>query len=512
MILADDEPVITKGIRMLIDWDNLGIEIVAVCHEGKSALHEILTRKPDLAILDISMPGKTGIEILKELRAAQAKTQVIFVSGFQDFSYARDALTYGAVEYLLKPVKREALLEAVGKCLPGAQRRIAQAEEPILSAEDAAYRSLSRPEATNYRVAAVVIPALADREEMERQLITFSVFSQLEQLTGQREDVTAFQKREDIYLILSSAQPDRGDEIAHLESLARSAEKATGWALGIVVSPSTAQMADVPVYAAECRKKCAYFYFWPHLPQTILPLAGPVFPNKDLAGFRLLQNRIADSFVGQDWNKTAAMLEEYTDACAAIADGKQDSAVYYLLSCLREITDRMAGLGMQENGAQLVDGLLESARHTKSYTALLALFEERVEKLHTEVSENLRKNDRKDIVKATDYIDRHYRENLTLEVLAGQIHMNPFYFSSYFKKQTGQNFKDYLNRVRMRHALELLIGTDKRNYEIAEEVGFKDYRYFTELFSRQFGRTPAAYRKAMRAAGETADAEEGEQT
>lgn len=83
-------------------------------------------------------------------------------------------------------------------------------------------------------------------------------------------------------------------------------------------------------------------------------------------------------------------------------------------------------------------------------------------------------------------------------MLAKHVHMNPFYFSSYFKKQLGQNFKDYLNRVRMEHALELLLNSDKRSYEIAEEVGFKDYRYFNEVFSRYYGKTPAAYRKSIK--------------
>lgn len=111
MIIADDEPVITRGITKLVNWEELGIEITACFHNGLDALHEILGQKPDLAVLDISMPGRTGIEILKELHAAGASTKVIFISGFQEFSYARDALAFGAVDYLLKPVKRDALLE-----------------------------------------------------------------------------------------------------------------------------------------------------------------------------------------------------------------------------------------------------------------------------------------------------------------------------------------------------------------------------------------------------------------
>ena len=118
MLIADDEPVIIRGLQMLIDWAQLGIEICATCENGADALREIFAQSPDLALLDISMPGKTGIEILKALHTAQSRTKVIFISGFQDFSYAHDALSYGAVDYLLKPVKKDDLLRAVEKCLP----------------------------------------------------------------------------------------------------------------------------------------------------------------------------------------------------------------------------------------------------------------------------------------------------------------------------------------------------------------------------------------------------------
>jgi len=113
MLIAGDEPVIIRGLQMLIDWAQLGIEICATCENGADALREIFAQSPDLALLDISMPGKTGIEILKALHTAQSRTKVIFISGFQDFSYAHDALSYGAVDYLLKPVKKDDLLRAV---------------------------------------------------------------------------------------------------------------------------------------------------------------------------------------------------------------------------------------------------------------------------------------------------------------------------------------------------------------------------------------------------------------
>ncbi len=89
-------------------------------------------------------------------------------------------------------------------------------------------------------------------------------------------------------------------------------------------------------------------------------------------------------------------------------------------------------------------------------------------------------------------------ENLSLNVLAEEIHMNPYYFSSFFKKNTGENFKDYVNRVRIEHAVPMLISTDKKTYEIAEKVGFGDIRMFNAAFMKIYRETPGSYRKRVR--------------
>lgn len=76
--------------------------------------------------------------------------------------------------------------------------------------------------------------------------------------------------------------------------------------------------------------------------------------------------------------------------------------------------------------------------------------------------------------------------------------MNAYYFSSFFKKNSGENFKDYVNKVRLKHAMALLVTTDKKTYEIADQVGFRDARSFSELFQRTYGETPASYRKRVK--------------
>ena len=85
MLIADDEPVIIRGLQMLIDWAQLGIEICATCENGADALREIFAQSPDLALLDISMPGKTGIEILKALHTAKAAPRSSLSAAFRIF-------------------------------------------------------------------------------------------------------------------------------------------------------------------------------------------------------------------------------------------------------------------------------------------------------------------------------------------------------------------------------------------------------------------------------------------
>lgn len=495
MLIADDEPVIIRGLQMLIDWAQLGIEICATCENGADALREIFAQSPDLALLDISMPGKTGIEILKALHTAQSRTKVIFISGFQDFSYAHDALSYGAVDYLLKPVKKDDLLRAVEKCLPVQPDHSAPASPSDTDSYSDAFGRVAEMEPASYILTAVQPLGLNARNAMERQLIEFSIFGQMDTLCRQTGQGTAFQKKGQCYLLLVNMT--QAQATGWLHEAQTLLEQRIRCRVGFVCSPATAEMSAVPTFTAPCRDACRWFYFADHLPDTVLAMDAPPFGEApaDTAALHPLQEAVAAGFVETDREIFNRAVENLLAAVPPITDGRADAAVYHLLVCRRMVQARLERSGVQCAGGS--SDLLDAARETADYPALEALFKESLEELYGQMAGQVKKNEHKDIQKVTDYIAAHYRENLTLEVLAKHIHMNPFYFSSYFKKQLGQNFKDYLNRVRMEHALELLLNSDKRSYEIAEEVGFKDYRYFNEVFSRYYAPTARALRSKI---------------
>ncbi len=109
-LIADDEPMIREGLKVLVDWEHLGFRIVASVEDGDAAL-EYVDRDPpiDLLITDVKMPTMTGIELLQKLREQNSDLRVIVISGYNDFDYVRTLVTLGIENYLLKPVNEDEL-------------------------------------------------------------------------------------------------------------------------------------------------------------------------------------------------------------------------------------------------------------------------------------------------------------------------------------------------------------------------------------------------------------------
>lgn len=502
MILADDEPVIIKGIQKLVDFKSLGIEIVGEYEDGKAAFDGILTEKPDIALLDIYMPKKTGIEILKELKALGVETKVIFVSGFQDFQYAKDALTYGAVNYLLKPVIREELVASLEKCVTMLRQdseERGEAAEGFTDGEGgsgAAYEKLVEMEECRY------LPVLAEilygdqTGKQERRLIQFSVISFLEGYLEKGKRGIVFLKNGHIVLVIKNPDPEPGSAL--LDDLLENTEGALHCRLGLIVGRPVDSMGEIPKGYEECLSMTGYFYFADQIRVLVLRVGEPVFRKPvSLEELAEARRQLIEGMVAQEEKAYSEAAARFRRLVCVISDGRRDDACFHYGSTIRIIEERLDTMGIDGLTVEFKE-ILEQARQCHSYQGLAALFEGYFKAYMDRIRTTVVNSEKKDIIHAREYIEVHYSENLTLEVLAGEIHMNPYYFSSFFKKNSGENFKDYLNKVRMKHAVGLLVSTDKKTAEIAAEVGFRDGRAFSELFSRIYGETPSNYRKRVK--------------
>ncbi len=102
LMVVDDEPVIREGIETAVDWERLDIQVVGTAGNGRDGMAKALAQKPDIVITDIRMPVMDGIHFAKELKEKLPNVRIVFLTGYSEFEYAREAIRIGAAEYLVK--------------------------------------------------------------------------------------------------------------------------------------------------------------------------------------------------------------------------------------------------------------------------------------------------------------------------------------------------------------------------------------------------------------------------
>ncbi|MDL2300992.1 response regulator [Lachnospiraceae bacterium OttesenSCG-928-D06] len=112
-LIIDDEEIVRNGIRDLLDWNEAGFEICGEGVDGRDGLEKILRYQPHLVLVDIKMPGLSGIEVIEEARKRQFEGQFIILTGFSEFEFAKSAISLGVKEYLLKPIDDRELVRII---------------------------------------------------------------------------------------------------------------------------------------------------------------------------------------------------------------------------------------------------------------------------------------------------------------------------------------------------------------------------------------------------------------
>ncbi len=117
LLIVEDESWIRMGLECIMDWKALGVELIPSAANGKEALERVREQTPDIVLTDIRMPEMDGLELMRRLRQAHPQIKLIVISGFGDFSYAQQAIRYGAFSYVLKPIDENTLEAEIRRCI-----------------------------------------------------------------------------------------------------------------------------------------------------------------------------------------------------------------------------------------------------------------------------------------------------------------------------------------------------------------------------------------------------------
>ncbi|SFF39769.1 two-component system, response regulator YesN [Paenibacillus algorifonticola] len=518
-ILADDEPIIIRGLKKLLPWEELGIRIIGEAWTGRGLIELVQKEGPSLVITDISMPDGTGIDVLKAISRLGCKTKVIFISAYQEFSYAKEALALGAVDYLVKPIEKELLLSAVKRALSLLKEesedlqfknklalyehkdRKTQLEELFDCLIDGDIRKKEAEEKLrmldsgcdfDFFTVMLLEPELHKTDarwgEHEKRLLLFAVSNMAEELMS---------------CDFAGVLVRRGDRIC---AVINHKEEAPIKALALEIVMHAASFLKITLSAGIGQEqpgaegiRSTYQTATEALNRIFFTDGGKVvcWSEEDwesCVSARELgeaRNKVLQTFLKRDRELMHAACQALLEKIEGHSGGSREKTILAAYGTITEWAGGLAEIGIVLDETELQLHLNAMQSFTK-YEQIKAYIRE----IAAGIFQRLEPagKDTQQLKTVKDYIENHYMDNITLEGVASKIFMNPYYFSSFFKKHTRMNFKQYLTEVRMKQAVKLLLQTDMMVYQIAEEVGYNNARQFSDMFKKHYGKLPQEFR------------------
>ncbi|MCL6460118.1 MAG: AraC family transcriptional regulator, partial [Gorillibacterium sp.] len=212
-----------------------------------------------------------------------------------------------------------------------------------------------------------------------------------------------------------------------------------------------------------------------------------------------LQSQVIRGLSSNAWGEALTALEELLETIESATVGNVELAVSTCFSSTLFMIQEVKNSGVQlsESGFDIHD-LQKRLSKYNTYCAMKQGIIEILEELHLRIDDKAGNKEKMLLAKIKQYMDDHYAEDITLESVAAIAFMNPYYFSSFFKKHMKQNFKQVVTEARMEQAMRLLTQTDMMIYEIAEKVGYNNARHFSDMFKKRYGKLPQEVKQSQK--------------
>ncbi len=527
VLIVDDEIYICRLVQSLIRWEDLDLTCLALCQSADEALVAIEYQMPHIVITDIRLgegEEKDGLALVKLLAEKYPDIRCILISGYQRFEYAQMAVKWGVKDYLLKPISREELNSCLESVARDIRSHMLQIEElpPNKSAREyfllkLAYKNLDFitygigevNEKFAYHFSAscfcLGIIKLDDSHHLCENLESFggkikNLFKQVfGELCSDLEMVLEDTKAERFVFLVNYSpavrERIRSRIVKFREVLSSRLRSYPGIHVTAVVGQEAASVAGLVSSYGLCME-------WE---------AGRVVLGTDQvleADHGLMDEKISldpDRYHLSHYMDLLDM-EGIREACESVI---QDAVPQFARSphktadWFREFfaffIRGMGRLHLDFDGREPEEyRYIRELRHFPSVQVLKEQFLSSVEEIVLEYTQNKQKPKSSMIQEIDRYIYEHYDSKISLETIAGAVHLSSAYLGILYKKETNQNLSDAIARVRIEKAKEKLSQTDDSITEIAISVGYRDIKSFRKQFLKNVGVTPSEYREFHR--------------
>ncbi len=524
LMIADDEAGIRKGLMHYIDWSTWNINLVAEASDGDEAFNKALRVQPDILLSDIRMPGRTGLQLAKDLMEVLPSLRVILLTGHSDTAYLQEALKIGIKDYLLKPAGAEKIIESVLKVKEEilAEQNVHQENIrkdaiiiegiPILQMhfmDDLVKGRIANRDAIVNKAKRLKIPlnypfhqvgllriGAAEssqlRSEKEQSMDAWHLIRTFTTIVEQFDGSFFVELEPELFLWVlgatSETQLKKAFQLMAEEIFTHLPPKTypmTAMGIGSMVDdltnfPETYENAHSALRQSAWEPDTRIFSSLVNPDPTHLQEARRL---KKAAAQAITQEKFVE---GIDYFE--AMFDEFKKARADIDEVKE--ACHHLLVLA-------AHYNRSSPSAELDENLNMDIAHLEALPDAQKILEWVKSRLS-----NLINGEPYQISplvsKAQAYIRKHYAEEITLQNLALELFASPNYLGRIFREQTGYKLSDWLNKYRIEKAKSLLDNPELKIYEVSDKVGFSSYKYFSVCFLKYAGCSARDYRNKPR--------------
>lgn len=516
LVIADDEDFIRQGLIEIVSDKQFNTELIGTAANGTEALKLIQTLQPDIAIIDIKMPGIDGLEVIRMARESGCNTRFLILSGYNDFSFAQKAIKYDAKEYFLKPLNIAEFKETFStQCQQILSERV---KDENISLEDLnSLVATSRSYFLNQLLQNDIASSDINNEKLD--------FLHLN-IDAEACCVIVFVPEVDIqdngldfdYIITEGIDPIFKD--CHYECFLYKESQ-----IICIMNTSNNKKNFVLQKIGTCIEH-VQSNLNIHLIAgfgTIVPGLHQCFSSYQLAlqalSYRIYETNLSiydSNIICRQTPSESVQKMDFTPLTSAILKNdlneiknycdtyfhslffvQMPPPTYIRGMCMYLITNVQKEVGLKRNTTDKVPSFtfedldsLTSIRHLKDW--LIDFFTN----FSNEINASSSSHD-KIIQIAKEYIREHIDQNIKAKDLAMEVNLSEAYFAIYFKNYSGINFRDYVLNEKMEQA-KVLIGSKQYSIsEVAYAVGYQDYRSFSRAFKNVVGVSPSEYLNSL---------------
>lgn len=520
-MIVDDEERSRIGIRTLIDWEVYNIQIIAEAEDGIEALKILEKVHVDILLTDIRMPDMDGLTLIAEVKKQYPHIKSIIMSGYNDFTFAKKALSLGASDYLLKPSRKQEITDTIvsltqeikkewtqndhlSRLTQGFRESLPLLKEKTLSKlvsqEEFSYEKLEGSLSLNsihfphlYFIAFVIhidhLQALyKEFNPFDIELLKYGLKNISEKSLEEPCHGVSFEHQDDVICIINCPQQLTYEELIIIaRKLAANAKEYLKLSVSIGFGTLDKQIHSIKISYLIAMNALNNNYY--QGPGTIVGYKDSL--TREGSNYPFLREKAVIHAIAH--RDKSAIKEEIDQFRQAMIPANKDDFFKHSLVLLFT----MYRFGIEKNIA-MDDIFGLEMQHLLDHMSRYSLEELQAELirtgnlLHEQLNEKKQKNALFESILA--YIEGNFTKDINRETVANEVFITPGYLSQLFKQHMKTSFLDYLHKIRIENACELLKDKGKKIGDIALQVGYNDEKYFFQVFKKYVGMTPNQYR------------------